>query len=188
MKKLYGFRGESLRVLQPLRAGLKPRPSTRDSYQQVQSSLRDFTIFVSVSRHSASRRAGLITIAPPALTAALKDAALRLNLVGDARSRGQSPSYSEGDKRSNIPGHLRPQARATCRESYIGRKCKAQTRQTQAVTVLLRLREPGCNHLWLLLDWLQRNVLEILPSEVNPGLAGLLLAPCRKAAPSSVSP
>ncbi len=36
---------------------------------QVQSSLRDFLIFVPLSRHSASLRAGLSTIAPPALPA-----------------------------------------------------------------------------------------------------------------------
>jgi hypothetical protein len=66
----------------------------RCGIRRVQSSLRDFSIFVPVSRHSASLRAGLSTIASPALTfwrlgargwmldtasehAALKDAALQ---------------------------------------------------------------------------------------------------------------
>src|SRR6185437_8242142 len=41
--------------------GLPPNTPT----EQIQSSLRDFSIFVLFPRHCASLRAGLITVAPP---------------------------------------------------------------------------------------------------------------------------
>jgi hypothetical protein len=56
-----------------LKCSFLPRSSQKGTRnvrkERVHSSLRDFAIFVPVSRHSASRRAGLTTIAPPALRA-----------------------------------------------------------------------------------------------------------------------
>jgi len=51
----------------PPATGIRDSDVRGKSRWQVQSSLRDFSIFVLASRHSASLRAGLTTIAPPAL-------------------------------------------------------------------------------------------------------------------------
>src|SRR5690242_7897652 len=65
----------------------------------VQSSLRDFSIFVPVSRHCASLRAGLITIAPPFVPQGEPALFWRLGGVLDVRSQRLDVSHPSRPRR-----------------------------------------------------------------------------------------